>query len=211
MAYGFDARPPHQQSDYRRAGAGLNTSQARQRFGGKAHVGAAGERKFAELMRGAGLDAKYSIFYSLNLPSAGPGGGRQYQSDVDVALINGNRIVLVDVKNWKPNVVYWSLGSIPMCNLSPLLRDGRMKHSANMAAAVSRYRQAFPHAKVSAMVVFIPSAKGEMPISVRWLKWPGGIRSYSLTAAFKEIEARLGSTPLPPDMRLIGGVRALER
>jgi len=192
-----------------RAGAGLSSAQARQRFGRHADVGAAGERKFADLVKAAGLDVAYDVFYSLGLPSRGA--GRQYNSDVDAALANGSHVVLVDVKRWKANAFYWSISGLPFKGLTPLVMSGKWGLSANMAAAVRKYREALPGVDVTAMVVFVPSGRGELPVSVRWLRWPGGIRSFTSANFAPEVRRRLGVERQPASAKVVGLLRSMQR
>lgn len=200
-------RLPH--ANHGRAGASLGTSVARGQFGKHADIGAVGEKRFAQALRDAGLDTAADIYYSLGLPRGH--GRKQTQSDVDAVLANGNRVVLVDVKRWKGNVIYWTLGGLPFRGLEPLTHGGRWRLSANMAAALQRYREALPGVNVSAMVVFVPAPRGAAPASVRWMKWPGGIRSFLLPAALRELHARLGSTYTTPPARVSGLLKSLER
>lgn len=199
------------QSNHTRAGAGLNTAEAQHKFGGAAEVGASGERYFAQVLKREGLDGVFDIFYSLSLPRGGSFGNKRYDSDVDVVLVNGNRIVLLDVKRWKGAKFYWSLGGMPFEGLVPLSQGGKTKLSANMAAAVRRYKEALPGVSVSAMVVFVPTHRGVAPASVRFLKWPGGIRSFQVPAAVRELKTRLGVQRQVPAAKTIGLLNSLQR
>ena len=198
------------QSNHTRAGSGLSTNQARSRFGGQADVGAAGERYFGQIVKREALDQVYDVFYSLSIPKSRHS-SKALASDVDAALLNGNRLVLVDVKRWKGNGVYWSMSGLPFMGFSPLMHGGKWKMSANMAAAVRCYREALPGVQISAMVVFVPTQRGNVPASVRWLKWPGGIGSFLLPAAVRELRTRLGSERKPPAAHTFGTLSALQR
>lgn len=197
------------QGQQAQAGASLRSSDAVGKFGHKATIGAQGETYFAQAIAAAGLDRLYATYYSLSLPVTTT--SRQHQkSDVDAAVVNGNTIVLIDVKRWKGGTVLWSVSGLPFSGLSPLVMDNGWKLSANMAAAVRRFKEALPGAKVSAMVVFVPTQRGSTPTSVRWLKWPGDIRSYLLADASKELTARLGS-PAEPALRVQSLMNSLRR
>ncbi len=201
-----------QSNDTSRAGAAVGAATGK--FGDAAKVGAAGERYFAEMLRREAIDSIADVFYGLSIPR---GRSKAYQStgarqaDVDVALVNGNTLVLVDVKRWKGNSVYWTLGGLPFRDFMPLMHRGEWKLSANMATAVRKYREEFPGVNVSAMVVFVPTQKGNAPASVSLFKWPGGIRSYLMPAGMKELRRRLGDQRKVPQALLIGRLHALQK
>jgi len=166
----------------------------------------------------------YSIHHSLNIPRSHTD-RNAFLGDVDFAVASGDRLVLVDVKIWKRGL-YWSLAMPPRGVIQALespapgkvsrwTRDrllgktvgfrgfgshqpGKWFLSQNMAIAVERYRERLEHhgVSVSAMTVFLPSATGGLH-SVRFLLWPGRIRSYLVAPSFSEIEKRLGR-PQPP-------------
>ena len=142
------------QSNHGRAGAGLGSNQAQTKFGKQGEIGASGERHFAQMLQRAALDEVYDIFYSLSIPRGRDFKATAMKSDVDVVLLNGNQLVLVDVKRWKGTGIFWSMSGLPFRDLSPLTLGGKWKMSANMAAAMRRYKEALPGVHVTAMVVF---------------------------------------------------------
>jgi len=159
-------------------------------------IGDQGEALFRLILRRFGMD-RYFIRKSLGIPSMAD--QRDYSGDVDFAITNGNILLLIDVKKWARGFHYWSVAGFPFKNLTPILKDGDWRLSANMALALDRYSAALPDVHVSAMVVFVPTSYTDpraVPASVSRLVWPGGIRSYISGRAMGEIEARLGRDPV---------------
>lgn len=193
-------------ADHGQAGSGIGGQAARARFGSNAAVGAAGERAFAEALRRSKLGGKYDVYYSLSIPDDPVRrNATRYSSDVDVAITSGNRLVLIDVKRWRAGGIYWSLASMPFRGLAPL-RLGQDKQwkplSANMAAALARYRANLPGVEVSAMVIFVGAGpRAALPGSVGLLRWPGGARSYLLGDGLRVLGKRLGAHQ-PTQVRL---------
>lgn len=208
---GVSKRPTSSARRYGAAGSGLGSSSARSRFGDQAEVGASGERYFETLLERAGLTQLYDVHFSLGIPQGRDQKATRYNSDVDAVLVNGNKIVLVDVKRWKGNAIYWSVAGLPFRGLAPLSHDKGWKLSANMAAALRRYKEALPGANITAMVVFVPTQRGHLPTSVRWLKWPGEIRSYLSDSGMKEISRRLGPERTNPHPAITGVLSRLQR
>ena len=200
-----------QSSNPNKAGASLASAEARRQFGDQAEVGASGERHFAQILKQHAFDQTCDIFYSLGIPQGKHFGAKALRSDVDVAVVNGNSVILIDVKRWKGSCVYLSLGGLPFRDLTPLQSHGGWKMSANMAQALRRYREALPGVNVTAMVVFVPTHRGVAPTSVRWLKWPGGVRSFLVPAAIRELRARVGVERQVPDARIIGLLNRMQR
>lgn len=185
----------------RKGSAGFGVSQAVDQFGSNAYVGAEGERQFAEYLRKSGLTSSVDVWYSVKVP--GRDGATRGDSDVDIVLSAGKRILLIDVKRWASSkescnargsrrrsaVAYWSipLVGLPMKNWTPLRKkSGEWALSRNMDMARDRFRSLLPGFTVESIVVFVPTTKdGRGPASVRFLRWPGGIRSYSVGPAIK--------------------------
>lgn len=181
------------------AGQSLSSSQAHDKFGANVVAGQIGERALAAKLQNSSETRAYSLFQSLGIP-AKPG-SKRYSSDVDMALINGNRVVLIDAKQWSARKFYWSLAGTVFENFS-VKRDRRSNEpvtmSKNMDMAVNRYREYLPGCVVLGMVVFVPSKAG-LPSGVSLLRWPGGIKSYLPNDAIRRIHRFLGEPTKPKD------------
>ena len=186
----------------------FNNPDLHKKFGANAAVGAAGERHYATALDRGGISSKYEVHSSLNIPNSSRS-RTSYSSDVDIAVANGNTLILIDVKRFAAGFHYWSFFGFPFKNLTPMLKDGKgddgpkWRLSANMAAAVDRYQQALPGVHVEAMVAFVPTnSKGAMPASVGLLFWPGGIRSFLAGDSIYRLNKLLGTpTPVNPAIR----------
>ena len=187
---------------YGSAGSGLGSASARNKFGANAQVGAQGERQFGEMLKRNGFDGKYTVWYSLALPSDPTNrGAKDYGTDVDVAISNGDKIILVDVKRWSAKYTYWSIFGKPFQNLTPKMEKGKWALSKNMEMALDRFRKNLPGISVEAIVVFVPTTKNGGSPSVGFLRWPGGIRSYAAGDGLSKIGRFLG--PAKPNNPII--------
>lgn len=180
-------------------GSGHDGSSTVHHFGKNAAVGDVGEDYFGKGLVNAGL-TRFEAFHTLGIPARS--NQAKLRGDVDWVVANGREVVLIDVKRWSGRYLW----SVPGVNL-PLdgVRPYRMRKqkngpkvwaplSQNMAAALDRYRSALPHANVTAMVVFVPTVNGDRdsgPRDVRFLRWPGGINSYTAGEGFTELKRRL--------------------
>jgi hypothetical protein len=175
-------------------GSGSNTAKGPsvQLFGSNADVGRVGEDFYDRGLANAGIKEKYSVYRSRSIP-ASPG-QREFGGDVDHLAANDAAVLLIDVKMWAGSEFYWSFNGIGFKGmLQPALREkeGQPKWplSRNMEIAVERYTDALPSdIRVHGIVVFVPPT----PQSVRFLNWPGGIRSYLADESYDVIERVLG-------------------
>lgn len=177
-------------SGYRGGTAGAGVSGANKKFGKNAAVGAQGERELHRALTTNKLTKGYDIWSSLSIPDAPPG------VDVDIAVASGNRVVFVDAKKWSAKNFYWSIFGYPMSGMSPRRdRSGKWKPlSKNMSMAKDKYARKLPGAEIHCIVVFVPTGGrgASLPPSVRFLKFPGGIRSYLLQDGLRKINRILG-------------------
>lgn len=180
---------------YGSAGSGLGSRSAQKKFGANAGIGAMGERQFGEMLKRAGLDSKYTVWYSLSLPSIP--GQKDYGTDVDVAISNGDKIILIDVKRWSAKYTYWSIFGKPFQNLSPKIENGKWGLSKNMEMALDRFRKNLPGISVEAAVIFVPTSKAGTTPTVGFLRWPGNIKSYAAADGLIKIQRFLGKTAQP--------------
>ncbi|MDQ4214048.1 nuclease-related domain-containing protein [Microbacterium capsulatum] len=183
-------------------------------FGAQGRVGQLGERYFSRGIKKSGLD-KFQVFYSLSIPDVP--NRPHLGGDIDCVLVNGNRVVLIDVKRWAGSR-FWSfplLGEVrPMKGLGWYRPNGDWKLSRNMEAAMERIRFKLPGADVSAIVVFVPTQDGDLnsvPGSVDLLIWPGAIRSFISGHAFAELYDRLGREVVEPAAHILQTLARLER
>lgn len=113
-------------------------------------------------------------------------------------------------------IVYWSIPftELPMKNFKPIKAEGRVYNksqyqvggadskatdqdlwrlSKSMVMARDRFSKLLPGYDIMAIVVFVPTTKnGSGPASVRFLKWPGGIKSYSSGGSLSFLRKWLG-------------------
>lgn len=167
-------------------------------FGKNAYTGAAGERKLSGHLNRHPMCSRYFAWRSLRIPHSP--GQTNYQSDVDMALASGNRLVLIDAKMYASGYTYWSaFGRVFKGTQILKDDDGNPRRlSRNMELAVTRYREALPGCRVEGVVIFVASGKkSQLPNSVSLLRWPGGIRSYLPNDGMRKIAQILG-TPEEP-------------
>ena len=116
-------------------------------------AGLQGERTTATILNA--IDADVHVFHSLRVPGFASG-------DVDHAVVTGNKLVLIDSKQWKAGF-YWSLGG--------RVFRGRHRYKPaekrTFAAASKAFGAKF---KVSKALVVVHT-RG--PVSLRFLRAPG--------------------------------------
>ena len=193
----------------KKGSAGSGVGAASSEFGANAAVGSLGERQYAGILERAGLTGEggYDVWYSVKVPNKD---GSRGKTDVDLVLASGSRVVLIDVKRWastnwktssngrkvKSPVTYWSIPflNLPMKGLSPLRNgNGEWRLSRSMEMATDRFSPLFGNARVLSIVVFVPTTKdGRGPANVSFLRWPGGIKSYSAQGSLRVIRKFLG-------------------
>lgn len=188
---------------YGSTGATFSGEEALRKFGSNTASGAIGERKLAAILIKSGLADDYSIWASIRTPSAKNGQGKNYRTDIDFAIANGNRLVIIDAKMWSSKGFWWSFGNLPFFNFTPFMdkRTGKWKPlSGNMAMSVDRFRETLPGCIVEGMVVFTPTPpRGDLPTNVFFMRWPGGIRSFLPSSAVRRIKAFLGEPRIVDD------------
>lgn len=139
---------------------------------------------------------------------------KSYDSDVDIAIAAGNHIVLIDAKYYAAGKYYWRKGDgTIMEGFGPKLDTNTkqpIKVSKSMIAAKNRYQQKIdntinkynktaphnkrlPKVKVHAVVIFVPTGnRKQLPKSVRFLTYPGRIKSYLPAKGLKKVYSLLG-------------------
>jgi hypothetical protein len=192
--------------------SGGNPEELIAKFKNNGKAGAVGEDRFAAGLSRAFGD-RYAVHRSLRIPTNSASQTR-LNGDVDFAIVNGNRMALVDVKLWKSGKYLSVLGHLPMHDWTPYKNnDGQWRLSRNMGAALERWREALPHMTVTALVEFEPADGKDAVPDVAGLLWPGApmklpseiarriprhlfphgvIRSYQARGAYSRIEAVLG-------------------
>jgi hypothetical protein len=199
--------------------SGGNSDELIEKYKANGRAGAVGEDRFASGLARAFGD-RYLVHRSLRIPTNSAVQTR-LNGDVDFAIINGNRMVLVDVKLWKSGTYRSLLGHLPTRNWTPYKNDkDEWRLSRNMGSALERWREALPHMRVTALVEFEPADGKDAVPDVSGLAWPGAhlkpagrivqllprsvnpflhgvIWSYQAGAAYDRIETRLGKTSLP--------------
>lgn len=188
------------------SGGSLGEDGAVEKMGvGATRAGSWGERKFAEIIDGSDL-AFVPRWQSLRIPTS-KGDKYRPDSDVDFAFANGNTIVLLDVKNWRGGFL-WSMSGWVMDGFKRVRdRGGKpRKLGRNMAMARDRYQKRVdlmrktlgkrgalpPPVTVVGMVVFVPNKRGVSPTSVRFLRFPGTVGSYTMDSGMRKLRRLLG-------------------
>lgn len=189
---------------YGEAGKGISGAT---HFGKQAQAGSVGEKKLSRYINRHAMCSKYFAYRSLRIPHKP--GQTVYQSDVDMALASGNRLVLIDAKMFSAGHAYWSAFGMIFKGFSPMKDNSgnNVKLSKNMALALARYKEALPGHRVEAVVVFVPSGnKSQLPTSVSLLRWPGRIRSYLPNDGLGKIAKLLGEPESPTNdlQRVLG-------
>ena len=176
-----------------------SNSAARAKFGAdNAAAGLSGEKWLLKKLSAQFPHAH--IWFSVRTPARA--GQKRYNSDIDLVIANGSTVILIDAKRWEAGHVYWSLLGVPMQGWHRMRRKGKpMSLGHNMEMAQSRVSQDLPGARVKSMVVYTPTKKG-LPTSVRWLRWPGGIKSYLSGDGLHAVSRALGrgDKPVPHDI-----------
>lgn len=131
---------------------------ARTKFGAaNAAAGLSGEKWLLKKLSAQFPDAH--IWFSVRTPART--GQKRYNSDIDLVVVNGRRVILIDAKRWEAGHVYWSLFGVPMQGWRRMRRNNTpMKPSRNMAMAQSRVAQDLPGAHVTSMVIYTPTKRG---------------------------------------------------
>jgi len=189
-----------------------NFTSASEAFGARGRQGARGEAFYVSSLERYAA-GRWRIFPSLSVPGM--------RTDVDLAVANGDSVVLIDVKAWKGGHL-WSfpVGTqswMPMDGLTPYIKPdsgtwGRL--SRNMVMALDRYGSLLPGTRLSAMVVFVPTRGRDLnsvPDSVEFLFWPGLIRSFLSGPSAAELEDRLGSVEEDVPASIVRQLTSLQR
>jgi len=122
-------------------GGSLLTESLQSQFGGTASVGAKGEVLTARLLEAtfAG-DPDVAIFHDLRIP-ARP--GEDMRANVDHVVLKGNRLLILDTKQWKPGF-YWGL---KRCYRG--FRRFKPGDARTVPMAVDRYQEALQGTRVT--------------------------------------------------------------
>ncbi|QWT25109.1 NERD domain-containing protein [Subtercola sp. PAMC28395] len=140
------------------------------RFGAKGEQGSVGERIYVDRIRRRFGD-RYEVFTSLSIPG--------FAGDVDLFLLNGDRLVILDIKYWRSafycSIPWWPRPIYPRRDLVPLLKDGMWELSRNMVLALNTPRALLPDLVIHAGVVFAPMPRQPERLFVNLLFWPGPV------------------------------------
>ena len=152
--------------------------------------GAIGEQKLFEVLRGRNgwLPAHIPLFCSLHTPGAD-------SADIDFAVVNGNKILLIDAKFWRQNTGFvWNLGDDGE-NLFEGIRRWKSKNGTNykfsrsMIMAKKNIKKALPGFQVESIVIMVTDHKYKntrLP-NTRFLTAPGGVKVLNMKTAKKYI------------------------
>ena len=198
-------------------GTSLRSSDAVSAFGKKsAAAGDYGEKKLDRALETSRKTGGYHRWRSLKIPPSAS--GKRYRSDVDFALANGDTIVLVDAKCWSGGFL-WSLSGSVMDGFRRKKNFHGEEQSVgkNMSMAVDLYQQHCDklhksrlqrgiksrRVKVIGLVIFVPTQRGVMPTSVRFLKFSGTKGTYLVDPGVRAVAKCLGKTKYDDNGKLI--------
>lgn len=167
---------------YGKAGTSLHSENSGgKKYARTARTGAAGERRFSKFVQSHRELNQYWVYESLRIPAKR--GQKRYSSDVDAAIVSGNRVVLIDVKAWKAGKFYWSAFGKIWSGMTPT----DYKLSQNMQMAKARYQESLGEGvRIVPITVFVPTKNGT-PSSVKFLRFPGGVKSYLMGDCARKI------------------------
>lgn len=160
--------------------------------------GQIGEQKLFETLRGRGgwLPAHIPLFCSLHTPGSD-------SADIDFAIVNGNRILLIDAKYWRQDSGFlWNFGDDGANMFEGIKRwknkSGKPYHfSRSMIMAKNNIAKALPGFQVEAIVIMVTDHKYKntrLP-NTTFLTAPGGVKVLNMRSAKRYIAKYLrGST-----------------
>lgn len=187
---------------YGSAGKSMQGKGFQKKFGKtNSRVGASGERILFNRLRDRNhgwLRPEIPLFCSLKVPG--------YDSDIDFVVAYGRKILLIDAKKYKQDGgIFWNFPG------SNIIRHGwtkyRSKHgsgkpitmSKSMIMAKDIISRRFPGYEVEAIVVFVTdrNLRNSKEPMVRFLTFPGGVKSYNESSAQKFIKKFFRSEKQP--------------
>ena len=145
--------------------------------------GQAGERNFARALTREGLLDRFATFWSVHMPDETVGASKTLQADIDAVIVTGQRILLVDVKNYVQGDVTWTPGTEAdtlriVDNPTGGYVGGPRSMSSNMALAHERVTEKMHglgiRLPVESVVMFMPTQNGVGTVDPA-LTWPGGV------------------------------------
>lgn len=169
------------------------TSMGRNGFQGKfgksnTKAGAKGERILAEKLRDKWLPKEVPLFCSLIVPGK--------SSDIDFAVVQGNKILLIDAKMYRQDGgFFWNWGASPSIkrNLSAYT-TGRNNNPVTMSKSMSMARDVIsrkmPGYVVESIVVLTTdhnNRNAKQP-NTMFLTYPGGVKALNDSAARRYIK-----------------------
>lgn len=192
---------PGKNITYGRAGKSMSSESFR--YKDTAKIGARGERILAEKLRGSmrrkgWIHPDIPLFSSLKIPGK--------YSDVDFAVTNGNKVLLIDAKIFRQDGgFYWNIGNdstdifrgFSRYRASKGNKKGAgevLKLSRNMNMARDIFRKKLPGFTVESIVVVTTDESlrnSKMP-NTMFLTYPGGIKTYNDAGAKRFIKKFLG-------------------
>lgn len=171
--------------------AGTLNSAGHSRYGtARTNAGRRGERSTARWLTDTFRDDHIWCYHDLWVPG---GRGRNGETaNIDHVLVTGNRVLVIDSKQWQP-AFYWTVAGRTFRGL----RRFEYGDKAGVALAVDRLAERLPHATVSGLTLVWPSSRtGSLNL---WLHRAGETRSYvgGTRRAARAIRAALGEPAAP--------------
>lgn len=187
---------------YGRAGTSMNSAGFQNKFGkSNSKIGQRGEAVLMHKLRDRNngwLPAEIPLFCSLIVPGK--------SSDIDFAMVNGNKILLVDAKMYRQDGGwYWNFGDSPVMrrNFSKYRSKSgnQVKLSKSMIMAKDILSQKLPGYQVEAIVVFTTDPRNPRATApnTTFLTYPGGVKAYNDAGARKFINRFFRGTRRTPE------------
>ena len=162
-------------------------------------AGQKGELNFAKALQKAGLLGNFQTYWSVSLPDrANFLPSREYETDVDCIIVTGQRLYLVDLKNYKGGGLTYESerGKLQARDdaTGALVRvSGKMSRNMELAQELFRSHLGPRGYTVVSRVVFMPQNSGEP--KMKNVYWPGAIHAMVLTEFLEELSRE---TPFKP-------------
>lgn len=169
----------------------MNTSEFKNQFGSvNTRSGQIGEQKLFEYLRGKGgwLPAHIPLFCSLHTPGAD-------RADIDFAVVNGNRVLLIDAKYWRQDSGFlWNFGDNGEYMFEGFGRwkskNGKPYHfSRSMIMAKENIQRDLKGFQVESIIVMVTDHKYKntrLP-NTMFLTAPGGVKVLNMKSAKRYI------------------------
>ncbi len=179
--------------------------------------GAEGERNLARALAHTGLLPRFATFWSLQMPDESVGASRRFNTDIDLVVVTGSSMWLVDAKNYNQGDVVWSVEEsadaegkdqrylIAVDRTTGGLVGGKRKMSLNMKMAREIFEKRFITTglryDIKPVVVLMPRDDGLGEI--RDIMWAGGIPTVGLPTLIHWLQQEAPFDAAHPDAQFL--------